>query len=152
MSEKTLKNVKKDKGFRIFDLIVYGVIILIIAVSFITVFATKDKSPLKNISVLIEDKPVFYYDFESDSYETYGDCNIEVNDRGESLHVKISTGFGYNLIEIEKNGKVRMKEADCHGHDCIYSPEITDNNGIIFCFPHRLIITPKDYNDSIVPI
>ena len=152
MSKNTLERVKNDKGFKIFDLILYGVIILIIAVSFITVFATKSKSPLKGVTVFIKEKAVFEYDFENDKYEIAEGYGIEVNDKGESLQVKISTGAGYNLIEIEKKGSVRIKEADCHGRDCVYSPAITDNNGIIFCSPHGLKIVPSDYDDSKVTI
>ena len=150
MSQKTLENVKKDKGFRIFDLILYGVVILIVAVSFIAVFATKDRRPLTGVKVYLEEIAVFEYDFENDKYEiTEGyEEIVVVTPKGESLQVKISTEAGYNLIIIEKKGRVRIKEADCHGRDCVYSPAITDNNGIIFCSPHRLKITPSNYDDS----
>lgn len=148
MSKTTLENVKKDKGFQIFDLIVYGVIVLIVAVSFIAVFATKDKSPLTGVKVYLEEIAVFEYDLENDKYEITEGYNIDVSDNGDSLQVKISTEAGYNLIEIEKKGRVRIKEADCHGRDCVYSPAIKDNNGIIFCSPHRLKITPSNYDDS----
>lgn len=148
MSEKTLENVKKDKGFQVFDLILYGVVVLIIAVSFIAIFATKDKSPLKGVCVYLEEKEVFKYDFENDSYEIAEGYNVEVSDKGSSLQVRISTEDGYNLIEIEKKGIVRIKEADCHGRDCVYSPAISDSSGIIFCSPHRLKIVPSNYDDS----
>lgn len=150
MSQKTLERVKKDKGFKIFDLIVYGVIILIIAVSFIAVFATKNKSPLTGIRVYVEDKVVFEYDFENDRPKiTAGhEDEVKVTDKGDSLQVKITSDFGYNLIIIEKKGRVRIKEADCRGHDCVYSPAITDNSGIIYCSPHRLKITPFNFDDG----
>lgn len=148
MSQKTIENVKKEKGFRIFDLIVYGVIVLIVAVSFIAVFATKDKSPLTGIRVYVEDKAVFEYDFESGNYNIFktDGYEIEVSDKGKK--VKITTEYGYNLIVIDKKGSVRIKDADCHGHDCVYSPAITDNNGIIYCSPHRLKITPFNFDDG----
>lgn len=150
MSKKTLENVKKDKGFRILDLIVYGVIILIIAVSFITVFATKNRNPLTGVCVYLDEKLVFEYDFENDKVvEGY---DLVVSDTEKSLQVKVSSSYGYNLIIIEKSGSVRIKDADCRGHDCVYFPAITDNNGIIYCSPHRLKITPKNYDDSIVTI
>ena len=152
MSKKTLENVKKDKGFRLFDLILYGVIVLIVAVSFIAVFATKNKSPLTGVCVYLDEKLVFEYDFENDSFSVSEGYKIEVEPKSESLQVKVSTSDGYNLIEIEKKGSVRIKQADCHGRDCVYSPAIKDNNGIIFCSPHRLKITPRNYDDSKVTI
>ena len=152
MSKKTLENVKKDKGFKIFDLIVYGVIILIIAVSFIAVFSTKNKTSLTGISVYFEDEVIFSYDFENDRYQAAEGYTVEVDDKGESLQVKITTGLGYNLILIEKSGSVRIKDADCRGGDCAYSPAITDGSGIIYCSPHRLKIVPSDYDDSKVTI
>lgn len=152
MSKTTLENIKKDKGFKIFDLAVYGVIVLIIAVTFIAVFATKDSSPLKGVCVYLNEAVVFEYDFENDSYEKAEGYDIEVSDKGESLQIKISVKEGYNLIEIDKKGSVRIKEADCHGRDCVYSPAITDSNGIIFCSPHLLKITPSNYDDSKVII
>lgn len=148
MSQKTIENVKKDKGFRIFDLIVYGVIVLIVAVSFIAVFVTKDKSPLTGIRVYVEDKVVFEYDFENDKPKVMAGYDVEVSDKGKSLNVKVSTDYGYNLIIIEKKGRVHIKDADCRGHDCAYSPAITDNNGIIYCSPHRLKITPFNFDDG----
>ena len=150
MSKRTLENVKKDKGFKVFDLIVYGVIILIVAVSFIAVFATKDKSPLTGIRVYVEDKVVFEYDFENNKVVEGED--LVVDNTEKSLQVRVSTDYGYNLIVIEKSGMVRIKDADCHGRDCVYSPEITDNNGIIFCSPHRLKIVPSSYDDGKVTI
>jgi len=42
MSLKKIQQVKKDKGFKIFDLIIYGIIILTVAVLFIAIFATRN--------------------------------------------------------------------------------------------------------------
>ena len=146
MSKKTVERIKTDKGFKIFDLILYGVIILIVAVSFIAVFATKDKSPLKGVCVFFEEKLVFEYDFEND--EVVEGEDLVVSNTEKSLQVKIKTDDGFNLIEIDKKGSVRIIEADCRGRDCVYSPAITDNNGIIFCSPHMLKIIPSNYDDS----
>ena len=45
MSLKKIEQVKKDKGFRLFDLIIYGVIVLTVAVLFIVIFTTRDTDP-----------------------------------------------------------------------------------------------------------
>ena len=46
MSLKKVEAVKKEKGFKILDLIVYGIILAIVVVLFIVVFATKNTDAL----------------------------------------------------------------------------------------------------------
>ena len=42
MSLKKIEQVKKDRGFKIFDLIVYGAVIVAVIVSFVVIFTTKN--------------------------------------------------------------------------------------------------------------
>ena len=49
MSLKKIEQVKADKGFKIFDLIVYAVIIVSVAVAFTVLFTVRDDSPLSGI-------------------------------------------------------------------------------------------------------
>ena len=46
MSLKKVREVKSDRGFKIFDLLVYGIIAALIVALFVTLFAVKDRSPL----------------------------------------------------------------------------------------------------------
>ncbi len=69
MSLKKVSQVKADKGFKIWDLIVYGAIVIIIAVIFIAVFVTKDAGPLKGIRIYSAENLVFEYDFTSGEYK-----------------------------------------------------------------------------------
>ena len=51
MSLKKVRQTKADKGFKIWDLIVYGAIIALAVVLFIVVFTTRDTSPLSGIRI-----------------------------------------------------------------------------------------------------
>ena len=50
MSLKKVEQVKADKGFKIWDLIIYGVIAVTVAVLFIVIFATKDEAACRKCS------------------------------------------------------------------------------------------------------
>ena len=53
MSLKKIEQVKKDKGFKLFDLIIYGVVAVLVAVLFIVVFTTRDASPLTGVRIYL---------------------------------------------------------------------------------------------------
>lgn len=148
MSLKKVTQVKADRGFKIFDLIVYGIVILAVAVAFIVLFTTRDDSPLSGIRVYAKGEAVFEYSFKENAYKIVGDgAKITVDKDEEKLTVRIATDVGYNTMEIFKSGKVKVVDADCKNKDCVYSMEIKDNSGIIYCSPHGLRIVPYDYSD-----
>lgn len=45
----------------------------------------------------------------------------------------------YNIVEI-KNGKVKMREANCRDLLCTHMPSIEKVGETIVCLPHRLIL------------
>lgn len=45
----------------------------------------------------------------------------------------------YNIVEI-KNGKVKMREANCRDLICTHMPSIEKIGETIVCLPHRLIL------------
>ncbi len=148
MALKKVEQVKADKGFKIWDLIVYGTIIVIVAVLFITIFAVRDTSPFKGIRVVLANDVIYEYDFENGKEISRNSEYVEITENSDDkIVLKINIGDGgYNLIRINKSGSVKMIEADCGKQDCVYTPEIKDNNGLIYCSPHRLKIIPYDFN------
>jgi hypothetical protein len=159
MSLKKITQVKADKGFKILDLIVYGVVILLIVTLFISFAVTKDKSPLKGVEVYVSEKfsfkynLVFTYDFESDEYDIKNAEAITVTeDNSFQLKIKILTGDdGYNDVLIDKTNKyVDVTDANCSkfSKDCVYSPKIADVNTAILCAPHGVQIKPVGYYDE----
>lgn len=148
MSLKKVTQVKKDKGFKIFDLIIYGAIIALVAVLFIVWFTVSDRTPLGGVRVSVEGQAVFEYDFQKDEYEVLSDC-VTVEENGDKLTVTVIPHAGErNVIVIDKKGTVTVTEADCYGKDCKYMPDIKDNSGIIYCSPHKLRIEPLYFEDD----
>lgn len=150
MSLKKIEGVKADKGFKIFDLIIYGVIVALAVISFIVVFITRDTSPLTGIQVYFKNDVVFEYDFENDSYSILNASVVEIEEDGEAaLKIKVYPEEGkFNEILIDKNGSVKMYDANCGKKDCVYTPEISDNSGWIYCLPHMIKIFPFSYADD----
>lgn len=148
MSLKKIGQVKEEKYFRIWDLLVYGIIALMIAALFLTVFLTKDNTPSEGFTVRRSDKIIFTYYYASGDYEAdLTDGTVEIGEEdGGKLYVTFYTpdGSGYNVILIDKVEKsVKVVDADCSSHkDCVYTPAIDDNSSIISCPPHRLLIEP----------
>ena len=66
MSLKKVEQVKVDKGFKIWDLLIYGLVAVIVAVLFIVVFVTRDESPLTGVRVFVQGEVVFEYEFDGD--------------------------------------------------------------------------------------
>lgn len=156
MSLKKIEQVKKDRGFKVWDLLVYGLLAAAVVALFLTVFFVRDGKVLGGIRVTFEGAAVFEYSFETDEYSVLKDEFVaDITESGVKLTVTVSTDYGYNKIEIDKAEKsVKVTEADCGGGDCVVTPPIKDNGGIIYCSPHRLKIEPLDMDkdNGIIPV
>ncbi len=145
MSLKKIEQVKKDKGFKIFDLIIYGVIALTVAVLFIVIFATRNSDPLTGIKVYVNSELVFEYEFDVTASADDGIKSAIVQAEEESgiIKVTVTDGDEKNVFEIDKKQKtVKMVEANCKGKQCLYFPVMNDNSDFIYCSPHRVRIEP----------
>lgn len=149
MSLKKVTQVKSDKGFRIWDILIYAVILVVVAAIFIAVFTTRDTSPLEGIRIYSRGEAVFEYAFNKDEYKILGgSVEIDVSDSGQTLTVKVTSDLGYNTVEIQKKGLVKVIDADCATKDCIHMLDIKDNSGAIICTPHGFRIVPFDSEDD----
>lgn len=151
MSLKKVGQVKKDRFFRLRDLIVYGAIAAVVAVLFLTVFLTRDRSGLEAVEAYYRNTLAFSYDFVADEYEVYLPQNIAVEAGESQITVTFCTDGGslsepcdYNIICINKISRsVSVTESDCSARrDCVYTSAITNNSGAIICTPHALRIVP----------
>lgn len=147
MSLKKIEQVKKDKGFKIFDLIVYGAIVLCVAITFIVILTTKNNDPLSGIRIYSGTQIVFEYEFGE--RPTHSE-NVEVEENEMGLTVKVNcANGGFNIIYIDKAARTaKVTDANCKGKDCAYFAPIDDNNKIIYCSPHALRVEPlyRDLN------
>lgn len=149
MSLKKVSQVKADKGFRIWDLIIYGAIAVIVAVLFIVIFTTRNTDPLTGVKISVKSQVVFQYSF-SGQLEKLSDC-VEVKEDVKGITITVKTeNEGINELYIDKNKKsVKMVKANCRGKDCIHFPTMTDNGKYIFCSPHGVKVEPlfRDLNN-----
>lgn len=154
MSLKKVEQVKADKGFKVLDLIIYAAIAAIVAALIIVLAVTRDKNPLQGIRIRVENRVVFECNFDEGTYGALtddGTITYEEPKNGEILIVTVHTESGYNVVRIDLEQRiVRVTDADCRRNDCIYSTlnptaQIKDNNSMIYCLPHAVMIEPLEY-------
>lgn len=148
MSLKKIQQVKKDKGFKIFDLIIYGIIAFTVAVLFIAIFATRNTDSITGVQITVKAQTVFEYEFGGKPVYTE---EVEVKEDSAGLTVTVHTeGDGINVIYIDKTAKsVKVTDANCKGKQCVYFSPIVNNSQLIYCNPHGLKIEPlKEVKDD----
>ncbi|MGN1104905.1 MAG: NusG domain II-containing protein [Candidatus Coproplasma sp.] len=149
MSYKKIEQVRKTKYFRLWDILVYGVILLIIAALFLVVFLTGDKSSANGFTIRQREKVVFTYYFDTDRYEySLTDSIVEIDSEDESsliITVYTPNKSGFNRVKVDKvNNTVEVVDADCSllRKDCVHTPALKDNSSVISCLPHEMYIEP----------
>ena len=149
MSYKKIEQVKKTKYFRPWDILVYGIILLIIAALFLVVFLTGDKSSANGFTIRQGERKVFTYYFDTHRYEySLTDGTIEINSEDQnSLTFTVYTPnkSGFNRVKVDKvNNSVEVVDADCSllRKDCVHTPALKDNSTVISCLPHEMYIEP----------
>lgn len=63
-------------------------------------------------------------------------CEISLDEDGI---YEIKTSFGENTVEV-KDGRVRVKSADCENRICVERGWISDAGTPIICSPHKLSV------------
>ena len=154
MSLKKIEQVKKDRGFKLFDIIIYGAVIAIVVVLFIVLFATRDTSSLTGVQIFVKGEIVFEYEFGNDS-PLYVSDGVIVEKDGNSITVTIQIDDDKNVVFIDKSKKTaKMIEANCKGKQGMYFAEMNDNSDFIYCSPHGLKVVPliQDIDDPNIKI
>lgn len=152
MSLKKLDEVKQNKWFRAWDIIIYAVI-LIAAVALILAFTLGgDRSEVEGFYVAYKGERVLSFDFSEDSPKVLDGNRITVSAQGNVFTIRFETeDGGYNIIEADAENKtVRVTESNCSLHkDCTYTAPIKSNSSpSIVCTPHSLVIVPLKFEDS----
>jgi hypothetical protein len=158
MAIKKIEQVKADKGFKIFDLVAYAVIIVAILIMFIAFVFTADKSALTTVKISFiknwETVTVFTYDFDSGEYNVLSAENIEICEETEeriTLYFYVDESKNeYNEIVIDKSEKcVWVEDANCNNKTCKSFGKLKTKNQVITCSPHGyMVIEPNDYKVS----
>jgi hypothetical protein len=156
MSLKKLQQVKEDKGFKIFDLIVYALVVVLIVVLFTVFVFTKDSQPLEGVGIYVKNEQIFTYIFADDEYSIKSESVTILSNDDNKMVVRIVTGEdgeGYNDVEINKSGVwVKVIDANCSplSKDCVRTAKISDNQWCIYCLPHALSVMPYGYTPEVV--
>ena len=161
MSLKKIEQIKVEKPFKIFDLIIYGCVILIIVALLLVFFFNKGEK-IKGVTVNYNGVAVFSYDFEKDENIVLDSSKISVEQNNENnLLVRFFLNedkTAYNVIEINKaECKIKVIDTDCSlRKDCYHTAAISNDNGFITCTPHKLDILPYGYkkgqDNGIIPV
>ena len=148
--------VREKKPFAAWDLLVYGVLAVLIAVLFI-VFVFSDAFGVKDargIRVEAEGETVYTYLFgEGGQIASGWEDRVEERAEGAMLYVRITTPRGWNelAIDTEKNA-VYMQDADCSFRkDCTHMQAIGGGGSVIICIPHALRVMPLEGENLMNP-
>ena len=127
-----VENVKKGM-FKRWDIAVYALIAVLIAVSLIVFFANKTST--EAFEVYINGEKVMEYSFADNSYLIYKSDRVEVV--GDAQFRFICDG-GYNVLKVDKDNKdAVVTDADCAGKEC---KSMKLSSGTIICAPHGLVV------------
>lgn len=154
MSLKKIEQVKAGKWFKIWDILVYGLLVGTI-IALILVFALMGKGgKLEGVIISYKGEQVLTYSFTDGKYEILQADYIEVKeDDADKLALTFYTEgrAGYNDILIDKKQKsVKVTASDCSTHkDCVYTPALSGTRSVpILCTPHALSISPLTIYDD----
>ena len=157
MSLKKVNQVKKDRFFKIWDILIYGIVAVVIVALFLAVTLTQDTGALTGINIYYQDALAFTYDFDEDEYDIRLKNNIRVEAENSDHITLIFCENGgsfdgptdYNIIEIDKRERtVQVTDADCSNRGCVYSQPLGETSRPIMCPTHNLRIEPSGYIDD----
>jgi hypothetical protein len=153
MSLKKIEQVKADKGFKIWDLAVYCVVIIAILVLFYIFIFSADNSQITSFTIYYVDgrnkNDVFNYNFDTKKYNILSDDHIEIVEEttdGMVINFYVDqTKADTNRIVISQTERyVMVESANCSTQECVKFGKLTTNNQSIACVPHSYMIIEPD--------
>lgn len=148
MSLKKIDEIKNSKWFSIWDLVAFGVIIIIAVVLILSFTIGRDKSALGGFSVSYRGESIYEYDFDSGMVLKINEKYIKVD--GDRLRFDDGNG-GYNIIYVNTAAKtVDVTDSNCSSHkDCVHTAKLTSNSSApIICTVHGLTVSPLKFVDD----
>lgn len=148
MSLKKIDEIKNSKWFSIWDLVAFGVIIIIAVVLILSFTIGRDKSALGGFSVSYRGESIYEYDFDSGKVLKINEKYIKVD--GDRLRFDDGNG-GYNIIYVDTAAKtVDVTDSNCSSHkDCVHTAKLTSNSSApIICTVHGLTVSPLKFVDD----
>lgn len=148
MSLKKIDEIKNSKWFSIWDLVAFGVIIIIAVVLILSFTIGRDKSALGGFSVSYRGESIYEYDFDSGKVLKINEKYIKVD--GDRLRFDDGNG-GYNIIYVDTAAKtVDVTDSNCSSHkDCVHTAKLRSNSSApIICTVHGLTVSPLKFVDD----
>lgn len=150
--KKSLSEVKKEKFFSKWDLIIYSLIVVLEIGLFCFVgTANSDKTVLNKIEVYYQENVIYEYDFLKNNgiINEIKYCTVSEKRIGDYTEVKITVPEGENTL-IVSDGKAYMSEADCSAYpECVHNFQPINKGGeIIVCLPHKLKVVSFGSQDN----
>lgn len=146
---------KKDKPFKVLDVMVYICVVLVILVLFFVFILNTDSVEMRVINA-VDDKTgetLFTYNFVRNEYQIYASTTgwtVEVNTTDDGLTVTFTREIDgeqhFNTIKIDRKAvTVEMVDSLCGYHqDCVRNfSAIEHSGGAIVCSPNRLKIVTE---------
>lgn len=147
MSLKTIKQVKDNKIFRLWDIVIYVLLVTAIVAMFIVMFQkNKSAGDITGVEISYKNTVVGSFSFEDNSFTDKGgtEVSFEVSEEEGIVNIVIymAEGNGYNILVIDcEQRRASMKDANCSSDkDCTYM-SIKKPIDSIICIPHDLVIT-----------
>ena len=146
MKKTRERNGIKIKPFRPMDLIVYAVVLVLVLFLFFYFVIIPKTDNIKGFMVKLDGQKILTFEFDKGITETQdfsGKLEI-VNTKDQTL-ITIYTNLElteFNVIAVSLIDKtVEVLESNCSVRkDCVHSPKINQNGGMIACMPHGLKI------------
>ena len=142
---------KKDKPFKVLDVMLYlGVALLILVLFYVFIFDT-DTTQLQTVTVVDDEtgETLIMYNVTRNEYVINSDNSngwvVEVDDDGSSVKITLTREINgdahFNVLTVERaQPSVQMTDSLCGFHqDCVRNfPAVTRSGGAIVCSPNRL--------------
>ncbi|MCH5151642.1 MAG: FAD:protein FMN transferase [Clostridiales bacterium] len=147
-----VQNAKKDKPFKVLDVMVYvGVVLVILVLFYVFLFDTED-AQMQIINVIDEETGETLYVYNVIRREGYVNTEnkngwtVDVKHTDEGVEVTFTREidgephFNTMLITLGRNASVKMIESVCgYSKECVRNfPAIERSGGSIICSPNRL--------------
>lgn len=154
MKNSLYEKIKEKRLTEPHDIFMYICVVIILISFFLGIFLNKSQR-LEGFKIETNNQVVFEFDFDKNTYNiTNGyESFIIVNENSITVFVdQEKTEFNIVSFDVE-NKTVCVLDSTCSStKDCVKSPKITNDKGVIICSPHKLKVLPLTNNISDTPI
>ncbi|MCI8343738.1 MAG: hypothetical protein HFE25_04750 [Clostridia bacterium] len=154
MSLRRIEQVKGKKPFAVWDLLIYGVLAVFIAVLFIVFVFGGNRDRTAGIRLVFREQVVYTYSFQEGGKAAQGwENRVALRTEGDTVFLTFYSdeeGKRFNTLMLDlKNGSAKMTNANCSRHkDCTFMEEITTQKGVIVCVPHGLKVLALEGSEN----